>query len=88
MSRHLDVTFEVTRGNDTDFFPALEDALRHAFACAAGSGEKVILDVLVSSPAGAKAWAGDDGVEQYLDDPEASVFERFELKVNSMGRVP
>lgn len=31
---------------------------------------------------------GDDAVERYNEDPEASVFERFEINVNAVGRVP
>lgn len=46
------------------------------------------LDVVIWSKAGAKAFGGDDAVEQYKDDPDASVFERFEFKCNAVGRVP
>lgn len=46
------------------------------------------LDVLVWSKAGVKAFGGDDAVERYEEDPEASVFERYEFKCNMVGRVP
>ena len=46
------------------------------------------LDVLIWDAAGALTYGGDDAVERYSEDPEASVFERFEIKVNCAGRVP
>ncbi len=30
---------------------------------------------------------GEDAVERYLEDPDASVFERYEIRVNNVGRV-
>jgi hypothetical protein len=48
----------------------------------------VVLDVVVWSEDGARAYGGDDAVDRYREDPEASVFERFEIRVNAVGRVP
>jgi hypothetical protein len=50
-------------------------------------GRPVNLDVLIQREAGAQWFGGDDAVEQYRDDPDASVFRRLEIKVNDMGRV-
>jgi hypothetical protein len=88
--KHKDVEFLVSSAGpaldevvyDT-FAAAAEFALSHAIAT--GSAD---LDVLVYSEAGARWYGGDDAVDEYLEDPEASVFERFEIKVNAMGRVP
>jgi len=49
---------------------------------------RVNLDVLVWNEEGAEWYGGDDAVERYREDPEASVFERFEIKVNPVGMVP
>jgi hypothetical protein len=46
------------------------------------------LDVLIFSPEGAYAYGGDDAVARYEEDPEASVFDRFEIRVNHIGSVP
>lgn len=51
-------------------------------------GNKMHVDVVVWSESGARWYGGSDAVEQYREDPEASVFERFEVKVNAVGRVP
>ena len=51
-------------------------------------GNKMNLDVVVWSEAGARWYGGADAVEQYREDPEASVFERFEVRVDALGRVP
>jgi hypothetical protein len=83
---HAQVSFEVTRGEHTRTFTKFPEAVEHAFVLAAG-GDNVTLDVLAWSRAGAKAWGGDDGAEVYDEDPEASVFERYELTVNFVGRV-
>jgi predicted DNA-binding protein len=63
-----------------------DEAMLRAMRWAMAGGE-ARLDVLVSSEAGAEAYGGDDAVEQYLEDPEASVFARFEVRVNAQGRI-
>lgn len=83
---HRHLSFEVTRGEHTRTFTKFSEAVEHAFVLAA-AGEKITLDVLAWSRAGAKAWAGDYAAEIYDEDPEASVFERYELSVNFVGRV-
>lgn len=68
-------------------FDHFEDAAAFALGVAVSRG-RVNLDVLVYSETGAEAYGGSDAVEQYLEDPEASVFERYEIRVNAVGRVP
>lgn len=79
---HRDVEYEV--GEHT--YSVIEVALAVAVEHAIKSG-KSTFDVLVFSEAGAEAFGGDDAVEQYREDPDASVFERFEFKCTSLGRV-
>jgi hypothetical protein len=85
---HKDVEYAVddTGGNE-HVFKTFDEAAGFALSIAVARGESA-LDVLIWSKAGARAYGGDDAVEQYEEDPEASVFERFEIKVNAVGRVP
>lgn len=69
------------------YFDDPDKALLRAVHLAIGRG-KSTLDVIVYSEEGAMAHGGDDAVREYLEDPEASVFERIEIKVNNLGRVP
>jgi cold shock CspA family protein len=88
MAKHKDVEFAVGDAGDHErIFKDFNEAAGFAFSIAASGRENVYLDVLIFSKAGARAWGGDEAVEQYNEDPEASVFERFEIKVNAMGRV-
>ena len=73
-------------GRDAFYTPAGDKAILQAFHWALSSGSAT-LDTLVSSKAGARAHGGDAAVEQYLEDPQASVFERVEIKVNYVGKV-
>lgn len=84
---HKDVEFMVERGKDVDYFKRFDDAAAAAVHQAVARGESAI-DVLVWSRSGARWLGGDDAVEQYDEDPEASVFERIELKANMVGRIP
>ena len=86
---HKDVEFAVDdyQGNEK-IFKRFDEAAAFAVEKAMSRGETVNLDVLVSSRAGAKWLYGDSGVEIYEEDPDASVFERIEVKANMMGRVP
>lgn len=85
---HKDVEFAVDVNGQEKTFGTFKEAAEAAVQEAISHGETVNLDVLVWSEAGAEAWGGDDAVEQYEEDPEASVFERFEVSVNAVGRVP
>ena len=64
-----------------------KEAQVFAFGIAVARGE-ANLDVLVWSEGGALSYGGSDAVESYREDPEASVFERFEIRINCAGRVP
>ena len=83
--KHKDVEFHTDTGLAV---PSFKKALEDAFHEALRTGSTTNLDVVIWSRGGAKAWAGDYGVEQYDEDPEASVFQRFCIKVEDLGRVP
>ncbi len=68
-------------------FKTFGEAAGFAVSIAASNGQTVNLDVLVFSPQGARAYGGDDAVDQYNEDPEASVFERIEIRADVVGRV-
>lgn len=87
MKSHKDVEFAVNdaSGRQRTFRKFAEAA---AFAVAvAATGRKVNLDVLVMSVAGARAYAGDEGVRLYREDPDASVFDRVVIRAESIGMV-
>ena len=88
--RHKDVEYHIDlRGNGgTKIFKTYDEAAGFAVQAASSHGEKVNLDIVVWSEAGAKSVMGNEGVEMYREDPEASVFLRIEVKANNTGRVP
>lgn len=87
---HKDVEFLVQGGyarrKGDKIFKRFDEAAAHAVDAAIASGDATI-DVLVWSRSGARWLGGSDAVEQYDEDPEASVFERVELKANVVGRI-
>ena len=87
---HQDVEFlwSSTDAGSSRVFDNFAHAAAWGVMMAAANGEKFWIDVLVWSEEGARALAGDYGVEQYLEDPDASVFERLEISVHNVGRVP
>ena len=84
-----DVEFEVSddQENRVGTYKTFEEAAAVAMDRAISRGSAII-DVLVWSEAGARALGGSDAVERYREDPDASVFDRYEVKVNGVGRVP
>ena len=58
-----------------------------AISISCSNGEPVNIDVVAWSRSAARAWSGDDGVESYDDDPEASVFDRIVVRAESIGRI-
>lgn len=87
--KHKDVEFEVDAGGKRlGGFKSFDEAAAIAVAHAASTGRVVELDVIVFSSDGAYWWSGDRGVEEYIDDPEASVFDRIEIEANAVGRIP
>jgi hypothetical protein len=85
---HKDVEFAVddTSGEER-VFKSFDEAAVFALIVAKSRGESK-LDILVHSTWGARWLGGDDAVKAYKEDPDASVFERYEIKVNAIGRVP
>lgn len=85
---HADVEFVVKDAAGMDqIFNTFPEAASFAIGMGYSGFSPVYLDTLVWSEEGARALHGDDAVEQYNEDPEASVFERLEITVNNMGRV-
>jgi hypothetical protein len=80
---HPDVEFAI--GND--YFENSASAVEAAVARALSRGEPVVMDIIVSSRKGAKAFMGDYGVEVYDEDPDASVFQRIVITVEDQGRI-
>lgn len=87
MAKH-DVEFEVSSGERTQVTSDWKEACRWAVQFSAHrGGEMAVIDVLTHSRAGAGMWAGSHGRELYDEDPDASVFERFEVRARSVGRI-
>ena len=85
--KHKDVEYAVEDGSGKErVFKTFDEAAAFALGMAISRGESN-LDVLIHSTWGAKFYGGDDAVTQYKEDPEASVFERFEIRVNNVGRI-
>ncbi len=82
-----DVTYSIDdcSGNERCFDDPKE-AQAFALSVAMSRGDSV-LNVLVHSECGAMAFGGDDAVESYREDPDCSVFERYEISVNCAGRI-
>lgn len=83
--KHKDVEFIVEGPGPTGaastprgFYDTAEDA----------RGEPVTIDVVVHSKAGARWYGGDWAVEEYEEDPDASVFEHIVVRAESQGRIP
>jgi len=85
---HKDVEFSVSWGHHEERVYKSPKEATSAVVVGCMSRGEATLDILVYSEAGARSYGGDDAVEQYREDPEASVFERFEFKCNAVGRVP
>jgi hypothetical protein len=83
---HADVEFVVSAGDVERTFGVFDEALSFAFSVGLEEGE-VTLDVLVYSPEGAEWFGGEEAVAQYEENPDAPVFQRFELKITDVGRV-
>jgi hypothetical protein len=68
-------------------FKKFPDACALAVSLAASDGRPHNVDVLAYGVGDARAWAGDYGVREYKADPEASVFDRFEVRADDKGRI-
>lgn len=87
---HNEVDFAVDDASGRErTFKTFDEAAGFAVSLAAsGQPSTVNLDVLVWSEDGAEWYGGSDAVDRYNEDPEASVFDRLEITVNYVGRVP
>ncbi len=89
--KHKDVEFHVEPvGLDlqTVVFETWNDAAGFAVGAAASRGVDYIIDTVIASRAGAEWYAGDEGTEQYDEDPDASVFDRIVISVDWQGQIP
>lgn len=86
---HADVEYAVDDASGRQrTFKSSNEAAGFAVSLAMSHGRPVNLDVLVHSPAGARWYRGSsDGVSEYEEDPEASVFDRIVVTAESTGRV-
>ena len=86
---HKDVEYAVNDASGKQrIFKSSNEAAGFALSLAMSHGGSVNLDVLVHSPAGARWYRGSsDGVEEYNEDPDASVFDRIIVTAESTGRV-
>ena len=89
MAKHPDLEYHIELCNNA--IKVTEDASEAfslAVACAASDGKPHTVDVVCYSEKAAQEYGGDDAVEQYLEDPEASVFDRIVIRAESQGRIP
>jgi hypothetical protein len=84
---HPEVEYVVEAERAERAYGTFDEALIYAFSVAMSAG-KARIDVLVYGEEGADAFGGSEAVEEYREDPEASVFRRFEVEVKDLGRVP
>ena len=81
------VEFHVDNDGRTWVLKHFGEACAMAVGFACSDGLPRFVDVVVIDEEGARAWGGDAAVETYREDPEASVFERIEIKATSHGRI-
>ena len=85
---HKDVEFHVQRADDQGkvrIFKSFQEAAAEAVSHGLNNGLTMHIDAVVWSEAGARWLGGDDAVEAYREDPEASVFERVEVTASDVG---
>jgi hypothetical protein len=87
-TEHPDVEYHVAEGGDFAKVTHDPDEASAMVVTLCVSRGRAILDVCIWTEAGARHYGGDDAVTRYREDPDASVFERFEFKCNMVGRVP
>ena len=89
MRKHKDIEYAVNDiGGGQKTFRDLSEACAYAVLQSMQMGGKYTnLDILVYSESGARALEGESGVEEYREDPDASVFKRIAIKADDQGRV-
>jgi hypothetical protein len=86
---HPQVEFAVdVRDYNQRLFKTFDEAAGFAVALAASDGRPRNIDVLIYNARGAAWYGGDDAVEAYEEDPDASIFERIEIRADAIGRIP
>lgn len=85
---HPDVEFHALgpSGRDT-YFKTFDEAAAFVVQQSLRGGGWSNLNVLIHSESGARWYGGEDGLDQYRSDPNASVFERIIIKANPEGTV-
>jgi hypothetical protein len=85
---HKGVDFAVDDASGKQrIFNTFDEACGFAVSLSASTGKKWHVDVLIYSAAGARWWGGDDAVEDYEDDPDASVSDRIVIAADAQGRI-
>lgn len=86
---HKDLEFHVQAGPSAPvtIFKTFDAAVAHAVMLSSIHCNSVNVDVITWSEKAAKVYAGDYGVEQYRQDPDASVHDRIVIKAHSEGRI-
>lgn len=85
---HKDLEFAVNDASGRQrTFKKFDEACGFAVSLAASDGGEHNIDVLAYSEAAARFWGGDDAVEVYREDPEASVHERIVVRADAKGRI-
>jgi hypothetical protein len=82
-----DLEFHVDVCGNTQVLSTFEKAVETAVIQSIGTGKPIFVDVVVWSKKAAYAFGGSHGVDTYLEDPEASVFQRIEIRANDLGRI-
>lgn len=85
-----DVEYVVSGGRDKSvgkIYDSVNEASAYAMLLLLSTG-KARLDVVIHGVEGARKYGGDEAVATYEDDPDASVFERYEFTCNALGKVP
>lgn len=83
---HPELEYVVAADGTERAYSTFDEALSYAFSVALSVG-KATIDVLVYGEEGAEAFGGGDAVGEYREDPEASIFRRFEIEARDLGRV-
>ncbi len=85
--KHRDVEFMFENRS----FPTFVEALEQAFFTSIGDDKSAAIDVVVYSAAGARwfsDWTGDEEfLQQYRDDPDMSVAQRWTVRGRDHGIV-
>jgi len=87
---HRDVEYAVDDASGKErIFKTANEAAGFAVSLAISDGRPHYIDVLIYSVEGAHWYRGNsDGDDAYNEDPEASVFDRIEVRADAQGRVP